>query len=38
MPTENILVVSGITLAFLIFAAVLAWGDYYTRNVHHDHS
>ncbi len=33
MPTETIVVLVGITLAFLFFAATLAWGDFYTRNL-----
>jgi hypothetical protein len=32
MPTETIIVVAGITLAFLIFALTLAWADSYTKN------
>ncbi len=31
MPTETIIVVAGITLAFLVFAITLAWADAYTR-------
>ncbi len=31
MPTETIVVVAGITLAFLIFALTLAWADAYTN-------
>lgn len=27
MPTETIVVVSGITLAFVVFAITLAWAD-----------
>ena len=35
MTTANMLVVSGITLAFLLFAVTLMWGDYYTRQGRH---
>jgi hypothetical protein len=31
MPTETVLVVSGIVIVFALFAAVLMWGDLYTR-------
>jgi hypothetical protein len=34
MPTETIVVVAGIILAFAVFAASLAWADFYTRGVH----
>jgi hypothetical protein len=30
MPTETIIVIVGIVLAFALFAGTLAWGDYYT--------
>jgi hypothetical protein len=33
MPTETIVVVAGIVLAFAVFAASLAWADFYTRGV-----
>lgn len=33
MPQDVAIIVSGIVLMFAVFAAVLAWGDYYTRNV-----
>lgn len=32
MPTETIIIVTGITLAFLVFALTLAWADIYTKN------
>jgi hypothetical protein len=32
MPTETAIVIAGITLAFVIFAATLAWADFYTHN------
>ena len=32
MPIESILVISAVILAFATFAAVLAWGDMYTRS------
>ena len=32
MPTETAIVVVGIVLVFAVFAAALAWTDYYTRN------
>ena len=31
MPTETALLVTGIVVAFVIFAAVLAWADRRTR-------
>jgi hypothetical protein len=33
MPTETIVVVAGIILAFAVFAASLAWANFYTRGV-----
>jgi hypothetical protein len=33
MPTDVAIIVAGIVLIFVLFAAALAWGDYYTRNV-----
>lgn len=30
MPTETVLIVSGIVFAFLLFAGVLMWGDIYS--------
>jgi hypothetical protein len=33
VPTETIITLAGIVLAFLVFAVSLAWADYYTRNV-----
>lgn len=33
MPTETAIIVAGIALAFIAFAAALAWADFYTRNV-----
>jgi len=33
MPTETAIVIAGIVLMFIVFAAALAWADYYTRNV-----
>jgi hypothetical protein len=33
MPITNIIIVSIIILAFVTFAAVLAWGDHQTREV-----
>lgn len=33
MPTSAAVVVFAIVVAFAIFAAVLAWGDYQTRNL-----
>jgi hypothetical protein len=32
MPRDTALVVAAITLAFLTFAAVLAWADHYTNS------
>lgn len=31
MPSDVAIVVAGIVLAFVIFAATLAWGDFQTR-------
>lgn len=28
MPTDTLVIVTGITLAFVVFAAALAWADY----------
>ena len=33
MPTETAIIVAGIVLMFSVFAVVLAWANYYTRNV-----
>ena len=33
MPTETAIVVAGIVVVFIVFAIVLAWADYQTRNV-----
>lgn len=33
MSLEQIIVISGIVGAFVVFAAVLAWGDYQTRHI-----
>ena len=33
MPLMNILVLMGITTMFVVFAAVLAWGDHQTRHL-----
>jgi len=38
MPTETMVVVGAITLAFLVFALTLAWADSYTKNVKPPHS
>ncbi len=35
MPTETAIVVSAIVFFFAAFAAVLAWGDFYTRKIDH---
>ena len=38
MPTETIIVLVGVVLAFAVFAGTLAWADFYTRNLHqHDY-
>jgi hypothetical protein len=34
MPAETAWVVVGVTAAFLIFAAALAWADHYTHKAH----
>lgn len=31
MPFDAMLVSAGVTIAFLVFAGVLLWGDYQTR-------
>jgi hypothetical protein len=36
MPIANMLILTGIVLAFVFFAAVFAWGDYQTRLVSRD--
>jgi hypothetical protein len=33
MPITSIIVVGAISLAIIVFAAVLAWGDYQTRHI-----
>jgi uncharacterized membrane protein (DUF485 family) len=35
MPTESIVVISGIVFAFVLFATVLMWGDLYVRRAKH---
>ena len=35
MSTLRIVCLSGIIVAFVLFAAVLAWGDYQTRDITH---
>jgi hypothetical protein len=35
MSISQILVLTGICGAFVVFAVLLAWGDYQTRNVSH---
>ena len=32
MPLTSVLILSAIVLAFLLFAAVLAWGEHQTRH------
>jgi hypothetical protein len=32
MPISSALIVSGIVLAFVVFAVVLAWGEHQTRH------
>jgi hypothetical protein len=32
MPEDVAIIVAGITLVFLVFAAVLAWADRYTKD------
>ena len=31
MPTETIIFIAAVVLMFAVFAATLAWADYYTR-------
>jgi len=33
MPTETVIIVTGIVFVFAAFGATLIWTDYYTRNV-----
>jgi len=33
MPTETAIVITGIVLVFVVFAAALGWAAFYTRNV-----
>ena len=33
MPISTIIILAGIIAAFTLFAVVLAWGDYQTRNI-----
>ena len=33
MPFTDALIVTAIVLAFVVFGAVLAWGEYQTRNL-----
>ncbi len=35
MSTVGIVCLSAIVVSFVLFAAVLAWGDYQTRNITH---
>jgi len=35
MSTVEIVSLSGIIMAFVVFAVVLAWGDYQTRHIKH---
>jgi hypothetical protein len=32
MTIDSIIILSGITFAFALFAATLLWGDYYTNH------
>jgi hypothetical protein len=34
MPIESIVVVASISIAFIAFAAVLAWADHQTNGLH----
>ena len=36
MPLTTILVVTGIVCMFVLFAVVLAWGEYQTRHLDRD--
>ena len=31
MPVDSMLVAAGVVIMFVVFAAVLAWGDFQTR-------
>jgi hypothetical protein len=35
MPTGTEIIVTGVVLAFLIFAATLAWADHYSHSARH---
>jgi hypothetical protein len=31
MPTETVIVISGVALMFIVFAGALMWGDWYSH-------
>ena len=33
MPTETVIVIAGVVAVFAVFAVVLAWIDFHTRDV-----
>ncbi len=35
MPTETVIAVTAIALAFVVFAIALGWADYYTSKAPH---
>ena len=37
MPMETVVVISAIVLAFIIYAAAMAWADFYSHNHHQPH-
>lgn len=36
MSTMQIVILSGVCVAFVVFATVLAWGDYQTKDIRRD--
>jgi H+/gluconate symporter-like permease len=34
MPMQSVIIIGGIVAAFAIYAATLAWADFYSRNHH----
>jgi len=35
MSTDSVIILSGVVLAFVIFATVLMWGDLYSHDLKH---
>ena len=38
MSSGEIVALTAICIAFVVFAAVLCWGDFQTRKIRHDHA